>query len=43
MLQATKAHIALITETKLPEKQKINIKGCKWIEKNTEKTEQEEE
>ena len=33
MLQATKAHIALITETKLPEKQKINIKGYKWIEK----------
>ena len=34
MLQATKAHIALITETKLPEKQKKNIKGYKWIGKN---------
>ena len=37
MLQATKAHIALITDTKLPEKQKINIKGYKWKRKKTEK------
>ena len=29
-----KIHVALITETKLKEKQKINIKGYKWIGKN---------
>ena len=34
LLEAEKIQIALITETKLREKQKINIKGYKWIGKN---------
>ena len=34
LLEAEKIQIALITETKLKEKQKINIKGYKWIGKN---------
>ena len=40
MPQAAKPHIALITETKLPEKNKYQ--RIRWIWK-TEKTEQEEE
>ena len=34
LLEAEKIQVALITETKLKEKQKINIKGYKWIGKN---------
>ena len=36
LLQSEKIGIALITETKLPGKDKINIKGYKWIGKNRE-------
>ena len=34
LLKATKASIALISETKLDKNQQINIKGYKWIGKN---------
>ena len=39
LLESEKIHIALITETKLKEKQKVNIKGYKWIGKNRKEKE----
>ena len=37
LLTATKADVALITETKLEKNQQINIKGYKWIARNRNK------